>query len=317
MIKVVDDERLIAKVCDMYYNQNINQKTISEKLGLSRPTISRVIANGRERGIVRITVNTQGAADHFELERSLEDLFGLNEVIITETQADSEQQKDEAGKATAGYLNRIIRPDSIVGVSMGKTISHIAKFVPRQELRGTLFVPMIGGLGHIKIAYHSNAIAEELSGAFGGRNLMMHAPARVSSNEIRDEIMKDTGIAETIRAGEQADIAVVGIGNPNSESSSMASGYYSVEEIESLKRRHVVGDILMQFYDVQGNSSLFEKQQSVIGIRLEQLRQIQYSIGVACGVDKIDAIRGAAAGGYINTLITDVDTARLLLSDPK
>ena len=54
MIKIVDDERLIAKVCDMHYNQNMSQKTISEKLNLSRPTISRIITNGRERGIVNL-----------------------------------------------------------------------------------------------------------------------------------------------------------------------------------------------------------------------------------------------------------------------
>ena len=52
MKKVVDDERLMVKICDMYYNQDMNQKAISQQLGLSRPTVSRIISNGKERGIV-------------------------------------------------------------------------------------------------------------------------------------------------------------------------------------------------------------------------------------------------------------------------
>ena len=56
MKKVVDDERLMVKICDMYYNQDMNQKAISQQLGLSRPTVSRIISNGKERGIVKIII---------------------------------------------------------------------------------------------------------------------------------------------------------------------------------------------------------------------------------------------------------------------
>ena len=35
MKKVIDDERLMVKICDMYYNQDLNQKVISAQLGLS------------------------------------------------------------------------------------------------------------------------------------------------------------------------------------------------------------------------------------------------------------------------------------------
>jgi len=51
----------------------------------------------------------------------------------------------------------------------------------------------------------------------------------------------------------------------------------------------------------------------VIGISLEQLRQADTRIGVAGGQSKYEAIRAALRGGWINTLATDVETAKWLL----
>ena len=52
MRKVIDDPRLMVRVCDLYYNQGISQQQIAKDLNLSRPTVSRVLALAREQGIV-------------------------------------------------------------------------------------------------------------------------------------------------------------------------------------------------------------------------------------------------------------------------
>lgn len=43
MRKVIDDPRLMVRVCDLYYNQGISQQQIAKDLNLSRPTVSRVL----------------------------------------------------------------------------------------------------------------------------------------------------------------------------------------------------------------------------------------------------------------------------------
>lgn len=93
MKKVIDDERLMVKICDMYYNQDLNQKVISAQLGLSRPTVSRIISNGKERGIVKIIIDNLEGTDYVELEREIENLYGLREVIVVDTKKDIEDQK--------------------------------------------------------------------------------------------------------------------------------------------------------------------------------------------------------------------------------
>ena len=101
MKKVIDDERLMVKICDMYYNQDLNQKVISAQLGLSRPTVSRIISNGKERGIVKIIIDNLEGTDYVELEREIENLYGLREVIVVDTKKDIEDQKNEIGLAAA------------------------------------------------------------------------------------------------------------------------------------------------------------------------------------------------------------------------
>ena len=81
MRKVIDDPRLMVRVCDLYYNQGISQQQIAKDLNLSRPTVSRVLALAREQGIVKISISNVDAVEHWELERKLEKKYGLQKVI--------------------------------------------------------------------------------------------------------------------------------------------------------------------------------------------------------------------------------------------
>jgi len=47
----------------------------------------------------------------------------------------------------------------------------------------------------------------------------------------------------------------------------------------------------------------------VLGISVAELRQVPRMVGIAGGVRKHEAIRAAAAVGWIDVLITDVETA--------
>ena len=54
MKKIVDDWRLIYKVCSLYYEDDMRQQEVSDYLGISRATVSRMLQKGKESGIVRV-----------------------------------------------------------------------------------------------------------------------------------------------------------------------------------------------------------------------------------------------------------------------
>ena len=114
---------------------------------------------------------------------------------------------------------------------------------------------------------------------------------------------------------EHLDVAIVGIGYPNEGSAIKATGYFKENEMELLKERNVAGEICMQFYDISGDTSPFENDNNVVGLDIHKLRKVPCSIGIAGGMEKISAIRGALAGKYINTLITDYRCAEALIKE--
>lgn len=183
------------------------------------------------------------------------------------------------------------------------------------EAKRVTFVPIVGGVGRVRMELHANSLAESLSRIYDGKFVPLHAPARVSSRNIREELLKEETLLPAIRLTQKLDIAVVGIGYPNEKSAIMATGYFKENEIDSLINRKVAGELCMQFYDIKGDTSPYEDDNNVIGMDISKLRAVPRSIGIAGGIEKLRAIRGAINGHYINTLITDIQCAEALISE--
>ncbi|MBR0382405.1 MAG: sugar-binding transcriptional regulator [Eubacterium sp.] len=315
MKKVIDDVRLMVKACDLYYNQSVSQQQIAAELGISRPTVSRLLTQARDQGIVEIRISYLDSIRYWELERQLEKDLGLKRVLIVDTFEDDDRQKDELGKMTASFLKQVIHDDDVVGVSMGSTLARAVEHMDHPQAKNVTFVPLVGGTGLLRTELHSNTLAEKLSQIYGGSYIPMHAPARVTNKTLREELMKEDGVAAVLRRTRNLDVAVMGIGYPSSGSALMATGYFSEKEIRGLKNREIAGDVCMQFFDIQGNSRPYREDNSVIGVDIQRLPKVPVSIGTAGGIEKLSAIRGAINGKYINILITDLSCARALAGE--
>jgi DNA-binding transcriptional regulator LsrR (DeoR family) len=75
-----------------------------------------------------------------------------------------------------------------------------------------------------------------------------------------------------------------------------------------------VGDICLRFFDAEGSHVDSDLDGRVIGIEPDVLLAVPRRIGVAGGQRKHSAIRAAVLGGWVNVLVTDVETADALLS---
>ena len=75
----------------------------------------------------------------------------------------------------------------------------------------------------------------------------------------------------------------------------------------------MVGDILGQFFDAEGNVARLPIHDRRIGIELSDLKYIPKVVGVAGGVHKAHAILGALHGGFLDVLVTNELAAIRLL----
>ena len=314
MEKLVNDSRLMIKVCDLYYNQKWKHQQISDTLHISRPTVSRILSSAVEKGIVRITVNNLHTVKYWDIEQRIKTRYKLRDAVIVDTQNGNELKR-VLGDAARRYLESCVKDGDILGISMGSTLYHAVYGAFERRARDVTVIPLIGGMGWLRTELHSNHLAENLAKAYGGKIFPLYAPARVSNSSVRNLLRKEPSVADVLQRQKEVTVALVGVGYPNENSSIKATGYYKNNEIQSLLERGVAGEICMQFYDIEGNTAPYKKDNSVIGIALERLKKIPYSIGVVGGEDKIPAIKGAIHGGYINILITDYRCGEMLLEE--
>jgi DNA-binding transcriptional regulator LsrR (DeoR family) len=310
MKKIVDDERMMLRVCDLYYNRDISQSDIAKLMGISRPTVAKLLQSAKQKEIVKIIICDPQERGHSELERRLENLYKLQEVIVVDT-VEEDRQKDALGKATAAYLKSVMKDGFKVGVAMGTTLRYIAPYGTKQ-FRDLTFVPMMGGSGDIDLDLHANHIVELMAKAYGGDSMHLYAPALVSRVQTKRELLKEESVRRVTDQYNHLDVALMGIGTGRESSTVLSSGYYTEEMRANVHSSGACGDICMQLYDKDGDLDVVEYNKYVIGISPTKLKQVPYAVGIAGGVHKAEAIRGAIQGRYINVLITDQKCAEEL-----
>jgi DNA-binding transcriptional regulator LsrR (DeoR family) len=309
---------LIAQICRMYYPYNLSQNEISSNLRISKSAVSRLLKEGRDKGIV--TFHIKDYEDRMSsLEDKLEQSFKLKEaVVVSDEGINSEETiKKKVAKAAAILLQRRIRENDTIAVSWGTTLAEVAKALNPPFHLDIDIVPLIGGIDNRGRDIHSNEIARQVSEAFKGKYYVLNAPVIVDSLVIKEALEKEKTIKTVIDKAKSADIALVGIGSPKKSSTMIKRGYFSVKEFTKLTDKEVIGDICTNFFDIQGNIIKFPLHNKMIGLGLKELKHIPIMIGVACGEDKKEAILGALRGGYVNIIVTNKRVAEYLINNIK
>ncbi|MBW4829266.1 MAG: sugar-binding transcriptional regulator [Clostridiaceae bacterium] len=315
MSKKKYDTRLMVKCAQMYYDESLNQADIAEKLQISKSSVSRILSAAREEGVVEVIVNNPFKTEHIKLEKQLEEKFNLKEVIIVDSKSnDIEEIKKELAKASADYLERVIKGGQIIGVTMGTTLCKIPTYVKNDKKHDVTFIPLLGGVGETNVEIHPNSIALSLAKKFRADCRLLHAPSLVDDPDRKEMFIQDKNIQSFLGLMDKVDLAIAGIGFPLENTSTLVeSGYFTMEDIKKLEEQGAEADISMMFMDKYGNGDSFESNKRVIGITLEALKKVPLTIGIAGHEHKSRAILATLVGNYIDVLITDAKTAETVL----
>lgn len=315
MSKKKYDMRLMVKCAQMYYDEELNQANIAEKLQISKSSVSRILSAAKEEGVVKVVVNNPFKDENIKLEKQLEERFDLKEAIIVDSMSnDYEEIKKELAKAAADYLERIIKDGQIIGVTMGTTLCKIPMYVKNDKKHDVTFIPLLGGVGETNVEIHPNSIALNLAKKFRADCKLLHAPSIVDNPDRKEMFVQDKNIQSFFDLMKRVDIAVAGIGFPLENTSTLVeSGYFTMQDIKELEEQGAVADISMLFMDKYGDGSSFESNKRVIGMNLETLKRVPLTIGIAGHEHKSKAILATLVGKYIDVLITDENTAERVL----
>jgi DNA-binding transcriptional regulator LsrR (DeoR family) len=314
-----DHERLLVKVSRYYYDQELTQSEISKRLRLSRQKVQRLLKRAKDQGIVQITIRPVIGAFP-ELERMLENRFGLQEAVVVET-TDFEDQyivAREVGVGAADYLMRVVQPQDSIVISWGGSllgmVNALYSSTQRSDLYGIKVVQGLGGLGDPNKEVHAADLTRRLAQVLRGEAVLLPTPGVAGTREARDTYFEDPFVSHILEQAHSANLAVMGIGAPRLDSILMREGkIVTVQDLESLQHNGAVGDLNLRFFNENGKRVQSNFDQRVIGLTLDEIQGIERVVGVAGGAAKVSAIRGALAGKLVDVLVTDQITAQRVL----
>jgi len=307
------EEELIIKVSWLYYFSNLTQLEIAKKLNLSRSKVGRLLRRALADGIIEIKFKPTVQSFHPAEESEIENRFKLREAIITNSSDDPVQLLDNLGRAGARYLNRVLKDNIILGIGMGKTIKSILPHVISQNYPESTIVSLSGGFsqaGHDTAAYNiSWPIAEKLK----ARLEQMLCPLIAETQEARNAIISDSNIQAQMEQARHSDIGLVSIGPVNHAMNLYSMGYIEKKDVNALLDANIVGEVLSSFYDISGNVIQTELNQRSLGLEIPDLKNIPTCVAISGGLDKTEAILGALRSGFLDVMITDIDTANAVI----
>ena len=315
---MVDEHvRLIAKVARMYHEQDLRQQDIADTLAISQARVSRLLKEAAERGVVRSIVEIPEGV-YADLEDRLESTLGLQQAIVAD--ADGSQTPERAlSIPAAAYLQATVTTDAVIGVSTWSSslIAMVDAMTtkPAASVRGASKVlQMFGGIGSPDVQFEATRLTNELARRTGARAVFVPAPAVAGSSEAARALRGDADVAAVIAQWPEITVSLVGIGQLQPSALLASSGNAMTEqEREELRSRGAVGDVCLRYFNADGVDidSTFDAR--VIGMTAAEIRSVTRRIAVAGGPAKVDAIRAAARGGWVNVLVTDVQTAQALI----
>ncbi|AYY15238.1 RNA polymerase subunit sigma-70 [Actinobacteria bacterium YIM 96077] len=299
---------LMYAAARLYYLEDANQAEVARRLSTSRATVSRLLSEARRQGIVRIDVVFPEVVDSADLAARVASALDLERVYLSQTSASA-----HPGRALAPALSEALESVGLASgdvllVSSGRTVYEAAQFeLPR--LPGVMVAPTVGGQDEPEAWYQTNEITREVAYKIGGRPTFLYAPA-LPGADLYASLLDDPSIRRVLELWKSATCVVTGVGAPPLTRNSIPA--FIPTDAASL--RTAVADVCCRFYDREGKPVEFPGSDRLMATGLDVLQDIPYGIGVAVGADKVGGIIAGAHAGYFNHLVTDPETAAMLLS---
>lgn len=305
----------LTKLATLYHIDGWTQQELARHFGISRIKVGRLLKRAVTDGVVEIRVRLRHPPDvTAALEQALIEHFGIRRAIISVDHKAPDRQRELLAGLVASYLDQTLTDTSVVTVGMGRNVSAIPQNVVSNRRRHCSFVCAIGGSHRGGDMMNSDQICRQLAVRFGGDSATLYAPAIVADETTRDALLANDTVRRTLNKAQQADVALVGVGDILEDSNMVRMGWFTNEEITEVRRLGVVGDIMgYDFIDIDGNLAETPLIGRVIGLSINHLRRIPNVIAVASEPSKVTGILGALRSGTIDTLATTQSIAQTVL----
>lgn len=315
-IPAAERSQLTAAVAQWYYVDGLSQEQIGLRAGLPRSVVAKLLDEAKRLRIVQISVRPP-IPTVSELESRLTQCFGLKTARVLERRTANEDEALAAlGRLGASVLGQQLKDHMILGIAWGTASQAVIRALAPRSLTGVRVVQLVGSVG---MSFRQIDAAEQVCRAarsLGAQHFYINAPLVVSSQQVAAALRDDHSIAEVLDLASRSDVALLGIGTTDPESSTThQAGYITAAELAELRAAGSVGAFCQYYFDIEGQRTPARRlEDCTIGITWGDLHRFGEVVAVAGGRRKAPAILGALRTGIPDVLITDDAAAELVLA---
>ena len=271
------EPQLIASLARRHYLEDVSKVQLAKEFGISRFRIARLLAKGREEGIIRLEI-IDPSTDLPMLSEPLASHLGLRYVRVIGSNGTDTDVRTQLGSMGAQLLGELVKPGDNLGLGWGRTVAEVAK-----NLRHLPPITVIQISGALAAAHASSPI-----------------------DNIREAVLSANGYIHDL------DTALVSIGSWEHKETQLYREFPPSVRAR-LDQVKPAGELAGIWFDETGKVLAPEVTRMCMTLETHHLSQTPRVIAVAAGAKKVSAILGAARTGLITGLVTDRDTAEALL----
>ncbi len=303
----------LTEIATRYYMRADSQVEISRDLGLDPSTVSRYLKRARDEGVVHVEIRPP-RHEELELGRKIAARYGLGRVVVAPDETGDGAGGGALAWTAARFIEDLLRNGMRLGVSWGRTLAATIHELRAGTVSGLRVSPLAGGVADPTPGIQGHDLVRRMAELYPESTVnYLHAPAIVGSDETVAALLGDRTIQAALDAARESELALVGIGQMDEQSTLFRGGHVDPEDWTVLIAEGATGNINTCFFDREGRP-IETLSARTIATSLEELRRIPTVVAVAGGRGKVAAIEGAIATGAIDILVTNEATARSFLA---
>jgi deoxyribonucleoside regulator len=304
---------VLIDVATRHYLHGNSQIEIARDLSLDPSTISRYLKRARDEGIVQIEIVAPRRAN-VEMGLVLARQLGLGRVLVAELRDERDDAMTAAASAAAQFTADQLRRGTRIGIVWGETLAAVVRQLEPGVVEELQVAQLAGGLADARPGIQGHELVRQITELYPmSRATYLHAPSIVDSEAICQAFLADRSVQAALAMAAQSDVALVGIGNMESDATLLKTSHLSDAERGALLAQGAVGSMNARFYNAIGQP-VGHLDVRTVAIGWDDLATIPTVIAVAAGEAKVEAIQGAARTGCIDVLVIDERTAAALVA---
>ena len=306
---------LLADVAESYYIQGKTQASISDEVGVTRSMVSRLLTEARNEGVVEISIIRPIVTDD-QIADQIMQRFGIQNAVIFENGHQHASSNKTLGQITATTLKKYVSPNMTIGIIFGKAVRDTIRAFEKGKPLNTKVLQLFGAVDSTSSSYDVRELVRELANKMGGTPYYINAPFIMKNPDTARELRENNANKSVFNLINDCQYILAGIGSIHKQHSTFyQAGFLNDEDLRILQQQNAVGGMGGYHFDIHGNIVGQEIENRIVGITRESILNNHIStIVTATGENKVIPILGALRTKMVHTLITDLETAKSVLS---